>query len=195
MWVAERQALGWKRDQIVAASKAGSDGWPLPDGALSNGTLGVIFHGLAMARAEPLEPPKRPKSRAGKRLRELRDQQKADAAGKQSKLIKLQMDLQRATNVLELTDIESIEFDDAGIVNDTMRRLHEDLSDLQVWLDYVFEHVRARMDDSAKLEVIRRLREDTAGRTEQELATAERLAERLERKLHAKLMRSTNGTS
>src|SRR4051794_23524614 len=128
MWVAARQADGWKRDRIVAASKAGTDGWPLPGESLSNGTFSVINHGLAMAKAEPLEPPtRRPRRRSGKRTRELREEAKLAVGVQQNKLVKLQMDLQKATNVLELTDVESIVFDNAGVTSDTMRRLHEDL--------------------------------------------------------------------
>ena len=85
--------------------------------------------------------------------------------------------------------MEKIVRDNSAVMGDAMRRLHEDLADLQTWLDYVFEHVRAHMDDAAKLDVIRRLREDTAGRTEAEIATANRLADHLERKIHARLMR------
>ena len=190
MWVAARQRDGWKRDRIVAASKSGSDGWPLPGESLSNGTFSVINHGLAMAAGESLEPPARPRKRSGKRMRDLREQQKSFAEGDaRHRLVKLQMDLQKTTNLLELTDVEKIVRDNSAVMGDAMRRLHEDLADLQTWLDYVFEHVRAHMDDAAKLDVIRRLREDTAGRTEAEIATANRLADHLERKIHARLMR------
>jgi hypothetical protein len=194
-WVAERRADGWKRDRIVAASKAGTDGWPIPGESMSNGTFSIIKAALEAAKGEPLEPPTRPARRAGRRQRELQQALKdAEQGGKRNKLIRQQMALQKATGLLEVMDVSDIDFDDRGVVGDTMRRIHDDLAEHQIWLDYQFEQVRARMDDAVKLATIQALREGTAGRTEAEIATMERLAERMQRKLDARLARRSNGS-
>lgn len=194
-WVAERRAAGWKRDRIVAASKAGTDGWPIPGESVSNGTFSMIKAALDAARGESLEPPTRPARRAGRRQRELQRALKAaDQGGKRNKLIKQEMALQKATALLEVMDVADIDFDDKGVVGNTMRRIHDDLAEHQIWLDYQFERVRARMDDAAKLATIRALEEGTAGRTEAEIATMERLAERMQRKLDARLAQRSNGS-
>ena len=55
-----------------------------------------------MAAGESLEPPARPRKRSGKRMRDLREQQKSLAEGDaRHRLVKLQMDLQKTTNLLE----------------------------------------------------------------------------------------------
>jgi hypothetical protein len=195
-WVAERQAAGWKRARIVAAAKAGTDGWPIPGESLSLGTVTLIAAALSAAKGEPLEPPTvRPTRRAGKRQRELQAALKeAEQGGKRNKLIRQQMALQRATGLLETMDVADVEFDDRGVVSDTMRRIHEDLAEHQIWVDYQFEQVRTRMDDAAKLSVIRQLEQGTAGRTPAELATMERLRDKMQRKLDARIANRSNAT-
>jgi hypothetical protein len=46
-WVRERTVEGWTRDRIVAASKAGTDGWPVEGESLSNGGMTEVRAALA----------------------------------------------------------------------------------------------------------------------------------------------------
>lgn len=194
-FVARLQAKGYKRDRIVAASKAGTDGWPIEGESLSNGGMTTIYARLDAASKESLKPPTRPAKRANKRIEALRELEKeAERAGKRTDLIRFQMNLQKATARLEVMDLATFEFDDKNVMSVAMRRIHNDMTDLQIWLDYQFENARVRMDDNAKLAVIRHLEEGKAGRTEAELATMERLRERMERKLLARLAARGNGT-
>jgi len=46
-WVREQwRKNGWTRDEMVAASKAGTDGWPFPKMSLSNGSVSAIFRAI-----------------------------------------------------------------------------------------------------------------------------------------------------
>jgi hypothetical protein len=74
------------------------------------------------------------------------------------------------------------------VTQDVLRRLYDDLHDLQSWMDFTMNATALRMDESAIVDKIRALR-DTKGRTPEERKTALRLAERLEKRFNARLDR------
>lgn len=180
-WVRDRLADGWDRDQIVAASKANTDDWPLAKKSLSNGTVSEVRAVIAAQEAADTPPPAPPKQ-AGRRLRALHAQKRA---GDDSDLNEASRRLMQAVGVVEGMNL--IEYGIGNADQDTIERIHEELTILATWLDGSLAVVGAHMDDLHIRERIRKLREDTNGRTPAEIETAQRLADRLERKLQRTL--------
>lgn len=86
----------------------------------------------------------------------------------------------KMVGILEGVDLPEYGVGDAD--RETMSDIHDELRILATWLDQSLDVVGAEMDDLQRRERIRRLREDTNGRTAAEIATARRLADKLERK-------------
>jgi hypothetical protein len=117
-------------------------------------------------------PPKRRAKYSGKRLRELGPKWRNgnDLAGLQYRMMQL-------TSILESVDVTSYDLADADDVSD----FHDDLVQLQIWMDRSIGIASSRLDDVALERKIRKLRDGT-GRTEAERRTAAMLAEKLERR-------------
>jgi len=122
--------------------------------------------------AKPLPKPRE----AGKRLRQLH----ALKREKDTQLLAARIDIVKMVGILEAVDLPALGFGDAD--NETITEIHAELSILFDWLDRTLTVATARLSDQARLEKIRKLREATEGRTPEEIATAHRLADRLERK-------------
>ena len=108
---------------------------------------------------------------AGKRLRELAPKRGAGA------LVDLQYRMMQLTSILESVDVAAFDLSDA----DEVAEFHNDLIELQLWMDRSISLASARLDDAALERKIRKLR-DSAGRTEAEQRNAAALAEKLERR-------------
>ena len=52
-WVIERRKAGLNRDQVIAASQAGADGWPRPGAAFSKGTLSPVWRKTRVPHTTP----------------------------------------------------------------------------------------------------------------------------------------------
>ena len=186
-WVWDLMDEGWNRDEIVAASKRGSDGWPLKgDGdSLSNGAVGeckaAIVH-LKRLGTRPAPADKRRKAPA--KLREIRK----EATGNFSHLLDLQVLMVEMTNKLSRYNVEKMDLDEMEETTVwTLEDLHKDLTEHTVWVERTLTSVQARMSDASVRAKIKQMREGIAGRPAEEIDTARKLADRLERKLDARL--------
>ena len=129
--------------------------------------------------------PKRGKNPNGKtnptRQRELKAQKKTGNFGD---LIHAQLKMNELCSWLESFDISNYEFDSPTLL--VIADVHDDLLSLQGWLDRALLHIGGHLADHDVREKIKRMR-DPHGRTPEEAMTANRLADRLERKLEARL--------
>lgn len=132
--------------------------------------------------AEAAPEPKQKPRESGKRLRALHAKRRA---GDTSNLMNMRLRVQQVVSTLEAVDLPTYGVEDAD--RETISEIHDELSLLAVWLDQSLNVIADHMDDLQKMERIRRLREDTNGRTAAEIATARRLADKLQQKLNAKI--------
>ena len=184
-WVKSRRRRGWTRDQIVASSKQGEDDFPVneswPDG-LSNGMVGTIDAIIShLERFETERVWRRPK-RSGGRRREIAAVRKKKP---HPRIIDVQYEVSRMTSLLDSIDLEDYGLSESDL--ETVKYLYDDLLDLQFWMDRSLAQAAARLDDATVLEKIRKLREDTAGRTDAEIETAQSRADILESKFNRAL--------
>jgi len=128
------------------------------------------------------DPPKRKPSEAAKRLRYLHAKRRA---GDTSNLMNMRLRVQQVVSTLEAVDLPTYGVE--GADRETITEIHDELSLLAVWLEQSLNVIAERMDDLQMMERIRRLREDTNGRTDAEIATGRRLADKLQQKLNAKI--------
>ena len=83
--------------------------------------------------------------------------------------------------ILEAVDLPALGFGDAG--EETIAEIHAELEHpTPTCLDRTLAVTTARLSEQQLAEKIRKLRDGTEGRTPEEIATAHRLADRLERK-------------
>ncbi len=115
---------------------------------------------------------RRPKY-AGKRLRDLAAKRRNGG----SDLVDLQYRVMQLTSILESVDVGSYDLGDPEEVGE----LHDDLVELQLWMDRSIALASARLDDAAFEAKIARMR-DPSGRGEFERQTANALADKLERR-------------
>jgi hypothetical protein len=131
----------------------------------------------AISKKTPVDrPPKRKAREAGKRLRALH----ALKREKDSNLVNARINIVKMVGLLEGIDLPTYGFGDAD--DETVKEIHDELSILFVWLDRSLKIATAAMSQQKLDEKIRKLREDTTGRSPDEIETALRLAARLERK-------------
>lgn len=155
-WVWDRYRHGWTRDQIVAASKAGSDGWPLAGEELSNG--GVSECRAVIAHLERLEaqapPPKATKRKkdSGKPLRELYTKRKN---GDTNLYHDVMIPIMEAVRTLENYDLPAEDWSDADEA--TIIRIYDYLTVLEKWNTEALETTVAQMSDLGRLRKIRDL--------------------------------------
>jgi hypothetical protein len=185
-WVAQRRRKGAPSKQIVADSKACRHKWPAPGHALSDGSCAAVYAVLADRERVGRDPEPRPRKRSGRRLREIQAARGAGLAG----LIDVQYRIMQMTSLLESIDVGAEAAMEKGNVADVVATMVDDLLELQIWMDHTLSHCSAYLDYAHKLAKIRQLREETAGRTPAEIATARRLADRLERRLDHQLERA-----
>jgi len=120
------------------------------------------------------------------RERELhaRKRSKQKQPDKYLELLRLNMDISKMTRILEGWHVHEFNLDEESMW--LMADIHDDLISLGEWHDRTLSSVQAWLLDVDVREKIAKLR-DTRGRTEEEAETALRLADRLERKLEARL--------
>ena len=182
-WVAKRRRQGVASKQIVADSKACAHNWPMPGHALSDGSCAAVYAVLADRERVGRAPEPRPRRRAGNRVRELRRAQQDGLSG----LIDVQYRIAQMTSLLESINVGSEAAREERDRAEVVAAVVDDLFELQVWMDHTVSQCSAYLDHAQKLAKIRRLREETAGRTQAEIATAHRLADKLERQLDHQL--------
>ncbi len=182
-WVAKRRRQGAPSKQIVADSKECAHNWPAPGHALSDGSCAAVYAVLADRERVGREPEPRPRKRAGNRIREIRKAQQTGLTG----LIDVQFRIAQMTSLLESINVGQEAAREEGDRAEVVAALLDDLFELQVWMDHTVSQSSAYLEHAQKLAKIRRLREETAGRTQAEIATAHRLADKLERQMDHQL--------
>lgn len=117
------------------------------------------------------------------RRRELERQRRE--GGDYSQFLKLAVEVNRMCGVLEDFDPHIYDLGNEPNLH-LMTELHDDLLTLQEWMDRQLAAVWGRLQETDLLAKIAKLRE-VEGRSPQEVETARRLADRLQRKLDARL--------
>jgi hypothetical protein len=120
----------------------------------------------------------------------MRDIQTARRAGAKG-LIDVQYRIVEMTSLLESINVGAEVASENGHVAAVVATVLDDLLELQIWMDHTLSQCGAYLSHAQKLGKIRQLREETAGRTPAEIATARRLADKLERQLDHQLERIT----
>jgi hypothetical protein len=196
-WVYDREMEGVDRPRQIAASHAKTDGWPVPDDELSNGTHSTAMCVIRWMLKEGYEPggdnaPAVRKRRAAARIKDIKRRQKA---GDLSHLGDVLFRMVQVTDMLESLDIAEYDFD-RDEVQDEMRELLDELADLNLWSDMTLDRVRKYLDDQDLISKINHAREAAKHPSMDEverrawLAGAERLEARLERRV---MERQKNG--
>ena len=140
---------------------------------------------LDLADAVLRNPPKRKKAEAGKHLHDLYARRRKAGDELDGGLWQARIDIIKMVGHLESVDFVTNGLRDAD--QDTVADIYEYLGYLASWLDRSLEVVSGHMDEQHKRSTIRKLREGTKGRTPEEIATARRLADNMERKLVRRL--------
>ena len=183
-WTRGQIVAGRNRDQIVADSKAGRNGWPVPGRALSNGGFTEVR--AAIAAIEHMEgngatpPAKRVPSRSRRRLNELAPQRS------EAVLIDSAFRIARYPRELEAIDI-AIELDDDGVTAEVFKDVVDDVLHLEYWVQRTIAAVLSRLDDAAtiaKILALRRTNGCPPAEAEARHAAADRLQAGLNRRLN-----------
>lgn len=124
--------------------------------------------------SKPKTTPKKKPRESGSRLRALHALKRA----KDSNLLIARIDIVKMVGILEAVDLPALGFGDAD--DETVAEIHAELFLLFQWLDLTLTFTTTRLSDQQRFEKIRKLREGTEGRTPEEIATAHRLADKLE---------------
>ena len=119
---------------------------------------------------------RRPKY-SGRRLRELATKRRNG-----HELAALQYRMMQLTSILESVDVADYDLADPEAVSE----FHDDLVELQFWMDRSISLASSRLDDVKLLEKLRIMRDPT-GRTEAERRTANAIAAKIERRRHNRL--------
>ena len=120
-----------------------------------------------------------------KRQRELRAAKKALTVGNYSTLLRLCVEMNRQSMVIEAYKPEEYAFDEATLM--LIDAFHDDLITLATWIERGLFATQAWLTEIRVREKIKALR-DTTGRTLEEAETYRRVADKLERKLQARLV-------
>ena len=186
-WVRARVRRGTTREEMMAASKAGTDGWPRPGRTLSSERdigeirIAIYYTELAehLAHDAKLRKAKTPEAR----MRALR----AMSPPTSEALFKLSGHISELVYLLDSIDVERYDLDNLAV--HSLLRLHEDLMYLGEWWSGSLRAVQARLDEVPTVEKIAKLREVTVanGATPGEQANAEAFMARLQRGLDNKL--------
>jgi hypothetical protein len=135
----------------------------------------VLLRRPSKPKPQPSEP-KRKTRESGKRLHRLH----ALKREQDSNLLIARRDIVKMVGIVEAVDLPALGFGDAD--QETIAEIHAELCLLFDWLDRTLKVVTTELSSLKLTEKIRRLREDTAGRTPEEIDTARKLADKLERK-------------
>lgn len=175
-WVRDRYRDGWNRERIVAASVAGTHGYPAHAKKLTNGTVSEIRACIVAVEQERGQerPAAQKSSEGGRRLRELYAQRKE--AG-DNLLLQARIDISKITQHIEIIDFPRYGLRDAD--QDTIADIYRELTVLAGWIDMSYPVVAREVSDLKKRELIRKLR-DTTGRGPVEAARFNAAADRLE---------------
>jgi hypothetical protein len=178
-WVAARRSDGLNSKQIVAASKAGTHGWP-GGRPLSDGTAVTVFAVLDVRPGlAPLSTPKRKgPSVGGKRRRKIYEEIRESG---ETRLRRLRIDIADAVMKLEHMVLP----EDIGMTDEEQENitaLYDDLMILSQWTERALTATSASMDDLHKRGTITKLRAlaQNPGATPDERAQASRFAASLE---------------
>jgi hypothetical protein len=180
-WVRKRKKAGKTRDDLVAESKAGVGGWPMNGKHLPQNAADTC---IALIKDRDKRPKPKKEPTTGQRLHDVYAKRRKAGDELDSGLWQARIDILKMVGYLE-----SVDFEKHGVRKadqDTVTDLYEELTVLASWLDQSLDVVALHMDQLHKRETIRKLREGTKGRTEAEIATALRLAEKLEQRLESK---------
>lgn len=177
-FVRDRIRDGWDRNQIVAASKANTHGWPLPGEALSNGGVSECRAVIAALEQAGVAPNR--DADEGER-RERRSKREAKAARNEHlvDLLKLQERLGSVVRFLETTDFHA-EYELSDIAVDALVALADDLVATIDWCQRALPVVQARAGTAKIQELIDKL-ESVNGRGPEEAAPYLRRAQLLRR--------------
>ena len=132
---------------------------------------------------------KKQKSPTGKRLHTIGlKRSAARAGGDPTVLWDTAYEIMKLTSLLESLDIEDVELDEHSL--DTINELHDDMIRLQEWIDRTMGAVQGRLGEWAIRRKIIGLRSKTVenGCSAGEAHSAQQAADRLERKLKARLI-------
>ncbi len=176
-WVRERLERGWTFEQLAKASKNGEAGWPdWWPGGISTSQMKVCctvaFH---LQCYDGMHPTKRRPRYSGRRLREIAAKPKP-----LQPIDKVQRTVVQLTAALEGVEIEDYDLD-SSYAQMVIIDLYEDLAEHQGWIDKTVTAIRRHLDQAEVVEKIRKLREDTKGRTPAEIEAFRAAADRLER--------------
>lgn len=189
-WVWDRLDDGWKRDQIVAASKHKTDGWPLDDDALSNGSEGECRAAVVHLKRVGMRPaPHNSRRRGPKRIGEISKALKS-ASGNYNDLLKMQLQMVKMTDILECYSVEDLDIDTGDEATIwTLEDLLKDLTNHALWIDRTMSSIVARAKDSSLLETIKKLERRAKDPSSEpyERESAARLAEVYKRKRENRL--------
>lgn len=192
-WVWDRLDEGWKRDQIVTASKEKTHRWPLKDEALSNGSEGECRAAIVHLKRVGMRPAPHNSRRSGpKHIAEINKAIKS-ASGNYSDLLKMQLQIVKMTDILECYSVEDLDIDNGEEATVwTLEDLLKDLTSHMLWADRTLSSIMARVDDSKVLETIAQLehRAKDPSSEPNERESAARLAEKFKQKRERRL---TNG--
>ena len=211
-WVWDKTDQGWKREEVVAAAKAGTDGWPLPDAprqpngehVFSNGTWSecqaVITH-LKRVGMRPTPWPREPQAKVklrkveaeiktvSKPLIEEHDEWRytgipidTPEAGPRIDLLHMRRHLLGVTDLLETRDFSRLHIDSKAAMEMIQDIVYE-LESLLSWGDRIHTFLQAHLDYYRQLEQVKHMRENTAGRTAPEIQASHKLANLKESKL------------
>lgn len=182
-WVRKLTRRGWTVDEIVSASKEGANGWPGNGKVLSNGGMSeiraVIAHNEARERRQ-IEKIKTPDAR-------LRQIQKAKPQAS-AEFFHLYHAL--STAIYQLAEIRPAELDEEDdLTLDTRLMLDDELGLLMEWAELRMIENTAVLGDMPLVKRIEALRAKTVenNATPAEAEAAANLADKLERKLEARL--------
>ena len=185
-WVRDRVRRGWTREQIMDATKAGSDGWPGAKAIGSERDFGEIklaIYYIERLEADQLKARLRKAKTPEARMRALR----AATPPNSSDLLQVSGVVSDLVYRLDSIDVEDYELDD--LATHALTTLFEDLMYLGEWWDRTLAAIQARLGDLPLLQRIEKLRAVTVenGAEPAEATSAQRRAAILQRKLDNRL--------
>jgi hypothetical protein len=202
-WVRGHARSGLASKEIVALSKTAED-WPRPGQYLSDGSLvscfAAIHHLEEQGARWPLKSDGKAlrrgrswaEARNGKRLHEVGGKRaEARDAGDPTVLWDTATEIGKLSGLMISLDIADIELDEYSL--DTVSDLHDDLLFLQDWMEQAMGVIQGKLGEQKLRWKIAALRAKTVanGCDPEEAASAQRAADRLERKLNMKLVGPT----
>lgn len=189
-WVRTLLRKGWIRERIVAASEAGTDGWPVPGEALSNGTWGEVCTAIEAVEREQEKQAAAQKKPPGKswngttpsgRQKALRAEKKQTQQRDALDLMELQLDVNRCAADIRVVDVDDFDYTEFMVLK-CANSLYDDLISLSEWIDRTQRKLNQRLTTIQVREKIAKLRE-VRGREPEEAETYLKLADELERRL------------